>query len=151
MICNYPKRLSFNFRAGATYKEFEKSLKNHQKLNKQQETVLKIFKLVEGLFDEKKDNVSSHKSVTHSNKKHKGTHHENPTKTPATGSVERIVTVSDIEDPSFMCVPGEPFMLECNRCWCAKNGKEPRTCTRIACNPKIYKPLGSAPPLSEIL
>lgn len=64
-------------------------------------------------------------------------------------TTERSVTLEELKDPNFTCVPGQPFTLECNTCWCAKNGKEPRTCTRIACKPKVYKPLGSNPPLSD--
>lgn len=50
-------------------------------------------------------------------------------------------TINEIESPNFSCDPGKSFTVECNRCWCAKNGREPKTCTRIACNPKVYKPL----------
>lgn len=54
---------------------------------------------------------------------------------------ERIVTVDEMLDDNFTCTPGENFKLECNTCWCHKNGKEPKTCTRISCNPKVYESL----------
>lgn len=56
-------------------------------------------------------------------------------------STMRVVTEDDINNPAFKCVPGESLKLDCNTCWCAKNGKELKTCTRIACNSRIYTPL----------
>jgi hypothetical protein len=53
----------------------------------------------------------------------------------------RKVTIEEITADNFACEPLKAFKLECNTCWCAKNGKEPRDCTRIACNPKEYAPL----------
>lgn len=53
----------------------------------------------------------------------------------------RNVTIEEIDDPNFTCEPLKPFLLECNTCWCKKNGKGPRECTRIACNPKTYPSL----------
>jgi hypothetical protein len=53
----------------------------------------------------------------------------------------KVVTVEEIMDENFTCKPFEAFKLECNTCWCAQNRKEPRDCTRIACNPKEYAPL----------
>lgn len=51
------------------------------------------------------------------------------------------VTIEELLNDNFKCVPLKPFKVECNTCWCAKNGKEPRHCTRVACNPKTYPPL----------
>lgn len=50
----------------------------------------------------------------------------------------REVTLDEIDEDSFTCIPNEPFKLECNTCWCNENGLEPRFCTRIACHPKVY-------------
>lgn len=62
----------------------------------------------------------------------------------ATSEVDTDVTftVEQLESDDFRCKPGSTFKLECNTCWCAKNGKEPKSCTRIACNPKVYALLG---------
>lgn len=59
---------------------------------------------------------------------------------------EEEFTYEQVENPDFKCKPKQAFKLECNICWCAKNGKEPRDCTRIACKPKVYAPL---PPPQE--
>lgn len=47
-------------------------------------------------------------------------------------------TVDELEQDDFRCTPNLPFKVECNTCWCSNNGLEPRLCTRIACNPKVY-------------
>lgn len=67
------------------------------------------------------------------------------TKTPrlpsTTSMPERVVTIDEVESADFECEPFKSFKLECNTCWCAKNGKGPRDCTRIACDPKTYPSL----------
>lgn len=50
-------------------------------------------------------------------------------------------TEAEIESEHFRCKPGMSFKLECNTCWCRSDGDGPKYCTRIACNPKTYKPL----------
>lgn len=50
-------------------------------------------------------------------------------------------TVEEIDSDNFQCQPNKSFKLECNTCWCKADGKGPRYCTRIACKPKIYRPL----------
>lgn len=50
---------------------------------------------------------------------------------------EVIYTLDDLTNPDFTCTPSLSFKVECNTCWCAADGKHPRFCTRIACNPKI--------------
>lgn len=52
---------------------------------------------------------------------------------------ERVYTLNDLNDPNFTCTPSHSFKLECNTCWCSANGRTPRYCTRIACNPKTYQ------------
>lgn len=64
-----------------------------------------------------------------------------PTTNDKEENYERFVTEQELDDESFRCIPGKTFMVDCNRCWCAKNGKEPKTCTRIACNPTSYEPV----------
>lgn len=53
----------------------------------------------------------------------------------------RVVTEAELNNPNFRCLPDEVFKVDCNTCWCHKNGKEPKNCTRIACDPKNYAPL----------
>lgn len=53
-----------------------------------------------------------------------------------------VFTEEDIESEDFRCQPNKSFKLACNTCWCTADGKSAKYCTRIACNPKIYKPLG---------
>lgn len=50
----------------------------------------------------------------------------------------RKVTVEELDSDDFRCEPNLPFLLDCNTCWCSEDGLEPRLCTRIACNPKVY-------------
>lgn len=50
-------------------------------------------------------------------------------------------TEADLEDPNFKCTAKAAFKVDCNTCWCASNGREPKTCTRIACKPSVYEPL----------
>lgn len=57
--------------------------------------------------------------------------------------VERIVTEEELDDENFRCEPRKTFKIDCNRCWCARNGKEPKSCTRIACHSEVYPPLNS--------
>lgn len=64
-----------------------------------------------------------------------------PVPTSTDNNVERIVTEDEVDDENFRCEPGKTFKIDCNRCWCARNGKEPKSCTRIACNPTVYPPL----------
>ena len=54
---------------------------------------------------------------------------------PTSGG-EVIYTLEDIQDPKFTCTPSLSFKVDCNTCWCAADGKRPRYCTRIACNPR---------------
>lgn len=54
---------------------------------------------------------------------------------------ERVVTEDEIARADFRCNPGQSFKLDCNRCWCAKNGKQPKSCTRMSCSPATYDPL----------
>lgn len=53
-------------------------------------------------------------------------------------STIKTVTTEDLDDEDFRCEPEQPFKVDCNTCWCDADGKEPRLCTRIACNPKVY-------------
>lgn len=52
-------------------------------------------------------------------------------------------TEADLEAPNFSCVPKAAFKVDCNTCWCASNGREPKSCTRIACKPREYDLLKS--------
>lgn len=52
-----------------------------------------------------------------------------------------IFTEEEIESEDFRCQPKKSFRLGCNTCWCKADGKGPKYCTRIACQPKTYKPL----------
>jgi hypothetical protein len=63
------------------------------------------------------------------------------TKAPTRKNEQKVFTENDLMDPKFTCIPEESFMVDCNTCWCAKNSKSPRYCTRIACKPKRYPSL----------
>lgn len=56
-------------------------------------------------------------------------------------AAERVVTEDELNDPGFTCIPGQIFRLDCNTCWCAKNGIEPQNCTRVACYPQVFPSL----------
>lgn len=53
----------------------------------------------------------------------------------------RIITEKELDSSNFRCSPGEVFKVDCNTCWCSRKGNEVKSCTRIACNPKIYATL----------
>lgn len=64
------------------------------------------------------------------------------TTTPKSESKDlKRITEEDLADPNFKCIPQQALMLDCNTCWCSKSGKSLKSCTRIACRPKVYKPL----------
>jgi hypothetical protein len=65
------------------------------------------------------------------------------TEVPAIDSADSgdVFTPEETESENFECKPNLTFKIECNTCWCRKDGKGPKYCTRIACHPKTYKPL----------
>lgn len=77
------------------------------------------------------------------------------TKKPETTTEQRLETTEtevvkdsgdsfkpeELDSDDFRCKPNLSFKLACNTCWCSADGKGPKYCTRIACNPKTYKPL----------
>lgn len=63
------------------------------------------------------------------------------TAAPPSSEDLQIVTEEELSSPSFRCQPGKAFKLDCNTCWCSRNGRSAKSCTRIACHPKVYPPL----------
>lgn len=64
------------------------------------------------------------------------------TKIPTLGfPSQKNITVAELDNPDFRYEPNEAFKVDCNTCWCSQSGKEPKSCTRIACNPKVYASL----------
>lgn len=53
---------------------------------------------------------------------------------------ERVVTEEELLSADFRCNPGQSFKLDCNRCWCAKNGRQSKSCTRMSCGSATYDP-----------
>lgn len=53
---------------------------------------------------------------------------------------ERVVTEEELLSDDFRCNPGQSFKLDCNRCWCAKNGRQSKSCTRMSCGSATYDP-----------
>jgi hypothetical protein len=43
------------------------------------------------------------------------------------------VTSAELRNPSFSCIPGEIFKVDCNSCECNTDGKSALWCTRMAC------------------
>lgn len=59
-------------------------------------------------------------------------------------------TEEEVDNEHFRCPKNSSFKIDCNTCWCRKDGKGPKYCTRIACKPKTYKPLPSRHWISKV-
>lgn len=58
-------------------------------------------------------------------------------------TTEKAFAIGEMAKETFMCIPGIPFKLECTACYCTKNSKELKTCSKITCKPTMHAPLRS--------
>lgn len=65
----------------------------------------------------------------------------NPTEPTIDEDSGDLFTEEDLESETFKCKANLSFKVACNTCWCDSAGEGPKYCTRVACNPKTYKPL----------